>query len=323
MLDAHGLFQVIQDQLAQVEQSLLSIVSASGGIVADINTNLVQAGGKRLRPALYLLSARSGAAEAAVVIPMATALELIHMATLVHDDVIDEAAIRRGLPTANARWGNQTAVLTGDYLFARAFATVAGYASSAMLTLLAEVVSAMCEGEITQKNSTFDYRQSEEDYEARIAKKTANFMAACCRLGAMAAAAPPDVADALWQYGYNLGLAFQVTDDVLDITASEAQIGKPAGNDLREGVITLPVLYALAHSPYREELAACLRRRDTSEEAVSRCLEIIRACGAVAYSYRRADAYLARAKAALPRQLPADVYQALQGLADFVGARSY
>lgn len=322
-METQNLFQTIQDQLALVEQSLLSVTAASGGIVAEINTHLVRAGGKRLRPALYLLAARSGSAPATVTLRMATALELIHMATLVHDDVIDEAATRRGQPTANTRWGNQTAILMGDYLFARAFATVAAYADTDMLLLLSEVVSTMCEGEIAQKNSIFNYQQSEADYEARIAKKTAHFMAACCRLGAMTAAVPPAVADALWQYGYNLGLAFQVTDDLLDITAPSTQIGKPAGNDLREGVITLPVLYALAHAPQREELLDCLRRRDTSAAAVARCLEIVRASDAVAYCRRRADGYLDKAKAVLPLQLPSEVRRAMYGLADFIGRRSY
>lgn len=306
-----------------MEQSLLSVTAASSGIVAEINTHLVRAGGKRLRPALYLLAARSGTAPETTALRMATALELIHMATLVHDDVIDEAATRRGQSTANTRWGNQTAILTGDYLFARAFAIVAGYADTAMLSLLSEVVSTMCEGEIIQKNNAFNYQQSEADYEARIAKKTADFIAACCRLGAMTAAAPSAVAEALWQYGHNLGMAFQLTDDLLDITASSAQIGKPAGNDLREGVITLPVLYALAHAPRREALRDCLRRRDVSAAAVAQCLDIVRASDAVAYCRRRVDGYLTQARAALPSYLPSEVRCAMYRLTDFVGRRGY
>jgi len=318
------MFETINGQLAQVEAELQVVTESQARFIKEIGQHLVQAGGKRIRPALYLLCAQGCAKNETNPIPMAVALELIHMATLVHDDVIDHAATRRNRPTANARWGNHASVLTGDYLFSKAFSLIAlEYDNKQMMKVLADVICSMCEGEILQHQEAFCARQTEAAYYVRIAKKTADFIAASCELGALVAGhAEADVA-ALRHFGYALGMAFQITDDILDVTATAAQIGKPAGNDLRQGIITLPAIYALEHSPYRAELAAMIAGKAMSEEAVCRGVEIIQTCAAVEYAYSKADEYLAAAKQAIPACLPAEVRQSLTAVADFVAQREF
>ena len=317
-------FDVIQADLAEVEQELLSTIKTPVSRAQDISAHLVQAGGKRLRPALYLLCARGGRRYDPVSsTALAVGLELIHMATLVHDDVIDNASTRRKRPTANVLWGNHQSVLTGDYLFAKAFSTISTHFENRVMKLLSEMVCALCEGEILQAAGAFDPEQTEDEYRVRVAKKTADFLAVSCQLGAMSAGMPPDDVQALWRYGYALGMAFQVTDDILDVTASAEQLGKPVGNDLRQGIITLPVIYALQHSSRREELRELILKQDLDDADVQRGLEIVHATDAVSYSYQEVNRYLDEARAALPGAVTPEAKDALLAVVDFIGARDY
>ncbi|SHI31284.1 heptaprenyl diphosphate synthase [Propionispora hippei DSM 15287] len=319
------MFDIVQNDLVTLETELLSVVQSPVKLISDIGTHLTQAGGKRLRPALYLLCAKSRAeadtAERAI--PMAVAIELIHMATLVHDDVIDEAATRRGQITANARWGNHSSVLAGDYLFAKAFSLISGLVNNNMLKILAEVICSMCEGEIIQNKDIYNPQQTEEEYLVRIAKKTADFLAASCVLGGMTAELSETELAALRCYGYSLGMAFQITDDILDVTASSEQLGKPAGNDLRQGIVTLPVIYALQHSADREELRSIVTERNMADGQVARGLEIMHGTKAVEYCYSRVDDYLNEARQCLPASLPEEIRETLITIADYVGLRNY
>lgn len=254
---------------------------------------------------------------------MAVAIELIHMATLVHDDVIDSAATRRGRPTANSRWGNHSSVLTGDYLWAKAFSTIASSADKSMLKILTDVISSMCEGEIVQLREAFNPEQDEADYRQRVAQKTADFIAASCELGALSGGL--DEADVVQarEYGFALGMAFQITDDILDITASAEQLGKPVGNDLRQGIVTLPTIYALKTSFHRDELRNIIEKQNMSDEDVRRGLEIVHETDAVEYSYQQVSRYLQHARNSLPLTFRAPVREALLAVADFVGLRKY
>ncbi|CUH93965.1 Heptaprenyl diphosphate synthase component 2 [Propionispora sp. 2/2-37] len=317
------MFDIVQHDLVTLEAELLAMVQSPVELISSIGKHLAKAGGKRLRPALYLICAKSSPQQLAKSIPMAVAIEMIHMATLVHDDVIDEAETRRGIPTANSRWGNQSSVLTGDYLFAKAFSLIADHVNSGMLKVLAEVICSMAEGEIIQNKEIYNPNQSEADYLVRIAKKTADFLAASCELGALTAEVPEADVRALRRYGYNLGMAFQITDDILDVTASSVQLGKPAGNDLRQGIITLPVIYALQHSAQKDELHHIVIERNMSDEQVNRGLEIIHETGAVEYCYGKVDGYLSEAKAAIPDTFADEVRQALLAIAAFVSLREY
>lgn len=317
------MFAPVQAELVAVEEELASIISSKVGLVTDIGGHLLRAGGKRLRPALYILCAKSGRPDPVGLVPVAAAIELIHMATLVHDDVIDNAATRRGLATANARWGNLVTVLAGDYLFAKAFSLIAVHGGSRALEILTGTICAICEGEISQAEALFNPSQTEDGYLARIGQKTAGFIAASCELGALSAGLSAGDAAALRDYGYAMGMAFQITDDLLDLTASSEQIGKPAGNDLRQGVLTLPVIYALQHSAQREELRNIIAAREMTDENVKRGIAIVHATDAVEYCYRQANDYLAAARRKLPASLPAEVGKTLGDIADFVGLRKY
>lgn len=316
------IFEIVQNDLLALENELLSIVHSSVDLITDISSHLVRAGGKRLRPALYLICARNSRVSADKLLPVAAAIELIHMATLVHDDVIDNATTRRGIPTANTRWGNHKSVLSGDYLFAKAFSIIATQVNSRMLKVLTDVICSMCEGEIMQLKDAFNPNQSESEYFGRIAQKTADFIAASCELGGISAELSSKDIEALRQYGYSIGMAFQITDDILDITSSSEQIGKPAGNDLRQGIVTLPIIYALTHSSHSAELKNIVLTRDMSDEQVKSGLAIIHSTDAIDYSYRCAAKYLQEACAVLPASLSLAARETLMSIADFVGLRN-
>jgi len=317
------IFGIVQEDIKAVEKELYSIIQSPVDLVNDISVHLVQAGGKRLRPALFLLCARGGNPNQSELLPMAVALELIHMATLVHDDVIDNAATRRGRPTANARWGNHSSVLTGDYLWAKAFSAIAVGTKQNMLKILTDVISNMCEGEIVQLREAFNADQDEADYRLRVAQKTADFIAASCEIGALYGGLDERDVVQVREYGYAIGMAFQITDDILDITASAEQLGKPVGNDLRQGIVTLPAIYALKTSPCRDELRNIVVNQNMSDEEVSRGLEILHETGAVEYSYAQVNNYLQHARNSLPKTLNGPVRQALIAVTDFVGLRKY
>jgi heptaprenyl diphosphate synthase len=316
------MFHIVENEMAIFEEELYSVINSPANLLEDIGDHLRQAGGKRLRPALYLICAKS-CANKKVLMPMAVAIEMIHMATLVHDDVIDNAETRRGMPTANIRWGNHVAVLAGDYLFAKAFSAIANHVSCSMLQVLTDVISSLCEGEIEQFKFSFNPAVTEKQYLRRIAKKTADLIAASCQLGGLSAGFATDEVAALQRYGYCIGMAFQITDDLLDITASADQVGKPVGNDLGQGIVTMPAIYALAHSEHKAELAEIISKTEISPAEIQRGLEIIHTCGAVEYSCRAVDSYLNEAKSVLPACLSAIVKETLIDIADYIGRRDY
>lgn len=319
------MFDVINDDLGHLEEKLLEAVAAPDELVTEVGTHLVTSGGKRLRPALCLLSAHGGPAfDLAHTMPLATALELIHTASLVHDDVIDKADTRRGAPTANTKWDNKIAILAGDYIFARAFhlVTEGGYGDH-VSGRLAWLVGNLSVGEIIQDKEMYRASRDEADYYNRIQKKTADFLEICCELGARVGGMPQDEADALAQYGHDIGMAFQITDDLLDISQTSEQIGKPVGSDIRQGIITLPVLRALHESDDRDELLAIVTNPSMTDKDVERALDIVKATDGIAFAKAKADEYLAHAKAILPASLPADIKDAYEQVADFIGDRDF
>src|SRR5690242_16285948 len=206
--------------------------------------DLFEAGGKRLRPALVLLAARCGKYEAERVIPAAMAVEVTHAATLVHDDVIDRSAMRRGRPTVAASLGDEPAIVIGDFYFAKAYESAAATGVSDVVDILARAVMGICAGELRQQGIRYRYSTGVDEYMSRIESKTAVLLAACCDIGALLGELRPEQRDALRDYGRELGLAFQIADDVLDYTGTEGEVGKPLGHDLVEGFATLPMMLA-------------------------------------------------------------------------------
>ena len=321
----NDMFDVIQADLEVLEAALAEAISSETALIADIGTHLVSSGGKRLRPALFLLAARGGASfDRARAMPIAVALELIHTASLVHDDVIDEADTRRGAATTNAKWGNQIAILSGDYIFARAFKLIAEKEyDSSIYVKLAQLVCTLSEGEILQDHTVYQVPKSERVYYERIRKKTADFLEVCCELGAMIGGM--SVADTanMAQYGQAIGMAFQITDDLLDFRQTSEHIGKPAGRDLAQGFVTLPVIRALAvlDAQKREELTALVTNPKMTEEEVAHALDIVRMTDGLDYAQAQADAYLERAKEALPETLDTRIRETCLMAADFIGRR--
>ncbi len=319
------MFDVIKSDLERLEDSLLDAVAADNELVTEIGTHLASAGGKRIRPALCLLAAHGGKDFSLdKTIPLATALELIHTASLVHDDVIDESDTRRGIPTANAKWGNQISILSGDFIFARAFRLIAendygNYVSRR----LAELVCNLSIGEIIQDRQMYQACSDLDNYYDRISKKTADFLEICCELGGIVSGMSRDDTGKLAAYGHAIGMAFQITDDLLDIMETTEQIGKPAGNDIKQGIVTLPVIRALSVSPSRDELKYILTSPDMSDEMASRALEIVRLTDGASYAQEKADAYLKEATAVLPDSLPDDIGEAFEMVADFIGERNF
>lgn len=322
---SNQMFDVIKGDLEVLEQGLQEAVTSTNDLVTEVGMHIVTSGGKRIRPALCLLSARGGQSfELSHVLPLAEALELIHTASLVHDDVIDEADTRRGAATANARWNNQVAILSGDYIFARAFTLIAeeGY-DPYVSKRLADLVCNLSVGEIIQDHAVYQASRGMEDYYERIQKKTADFLEICCELGGMVGGMDREEMKKLAEYGHCIGMAFQITDDLLDIEQTAEIIGKPAGNDIRQGIVTLPVIRALETSPDAEELERIVTDMEMTDEMVERALEIVKATDGVDFAKAKADEYLARAKAALPEGLPDAIREAYEMVADFIGDRDF
>lgn len=322
---SNQMFDVIKSDLEVLEQGLQEAVTSTNELVTEVGLHIVTSGGKRIRPALCLLSAHGGRSfDLSHVLPLAEALELIHTASLVHDDVIDEADTRRGTATANARWNNQVAILSGDYIFARAFTLIAEEGYDAHVSKrLATLVCNLSVGEIIQDNAIYQASRGMDDYYERIQKKTADFLEICCELGAMVGGMDKEEVAKLGEYGHCIGMAFQITDDLLDIEQTTEKIGKPAGNDIRQGIVTLPVIRALEVSPDAKELESIVTDMDMTDEMVERALAIVKATDGVDFAKDKADAYLARAKAALPENLPADIREAYEMVADFIGDRDF
>ena len=277
-------------------------------------------GGKRLRPILFLISARAGgSSEYEKLLPLAAAIELIHTASLVHDDILDASKVRRGVSTANAKYGAQIAVLIGDYLFAKAFQFVSdGHYGDEVANILSRLVKDLCIGEIKQDRSLFVIPTLTEYYE-RIRLKTAIFLSSCCRLGALTAGFDRSTVDALTSYGMSLGLAFQITDDLLDFFGDEKLTGKRLGGDLKSGVITLPILRALDSKELRE----LVTRENISDVEINRAIEIVRASDAFTYCRRRAEAHADAARFILPSTIEPTIGKILEQAAAFIVERTW
>jgi len=310
----------IRARLEEVEAALEKAVRADSDLLAETSQYLLAAGGKRFRPMLVLLSAYFGDPADPRLIPGSVSIELVHLATLYHDDVIDEADSRRGIPSVNSRWDNTVAILTGDYLFARA-SEISTELGTDICALLARTIATLCDGQIREVESAGNVGQSERAYMEIIRRKTGALIATSCRLGGMLSDAPAPYLDVLEGFGEALGLAFQLSDDIMDITATQLELGKEPGVDLREGVYTLPVLHALGHGDRREELEELLAGGPPDGERLDRALEIVRGDESLDHARAAVLAEVERAQA-LARRLPAGPARtALVQLAEFLAVR--
>lgn len=317
------LFNQINADLQRVEKELLKFVETDYPVLCDSSVHLLSAGGKRLRPAFTLLAGKFYGYSLDNLLPVAMALELIHMATLVHDDVVDASLTRRGRPTVKTNWGNIVSIQTGDYLFAKSLELISQIDNPEVSRILAEVSIEMCQGEIQQIKSSFDIRQNYKQYYYRIKRKTSLLIAASCKLGGLVCGAPKRDIWALGAYGHCLGMAFQIVDDVLDITARQSELGKPIGGDIRQGIMTLPMIIALEISPQRERLRMLLGKTAKSDAEVHETIEIIVASGAIGESMRWVDLYVLKAKKHLQELPRVATRKALEELAEFIRVRKF
>jgi heptaprenyl diphosphate synthase len=268
--------QSLSPLLQAVEARLQEMGSDQAGALGVYAGHMIRAGGKRLRPLLVILCSGIDDPVCQPLIDIATAAELIHTASLIHDDILDQAATRRGIPTLNRLQGNHTAVLAGDLLFATAFGLLARAHCSGALAVMTDAIRDMCQAEIEQKEALFQFSVTEGMYLSRIEKKTASLLAACCSAGALAGGQAPEAVASLAAYGRNLGLCFQITDDLLDFTGDSATLGKPSGSDLAQGILTLPVIYLLNNIAFEQGSEIAIERHPTPNPDQARLQEIAR-----------------------------------------------
>ena len=311
----------VDAELRELERRLLDVGRGGHPTFQAAVRHLFSSPGKLLRPTLVFLSARFGThPDREVVLNLAQSLELVHTASLVHDDIVDRADVRRNVPTVNAMSGNDAALIVGDYLFAKAYALAAVLPKPEVIAIVAQTVFALCDGELNEV--TMERRlPSEEMYLERIELKTASLYAACCQGAALLTEAEPEHVAALGAFGTNLGLAFQITDDVLDVAGDEKDFGKTVGRDLAEGMPTLPMIYAVRENGHRPDLAQRIVATDKSEAEVRELLTIIRQSSGVERARQRALAFHDAAMQALDTLPARPERDALRDVADFVVSR--
>src|SRR6266567_1490172 len=285
-------------------------------------SDLFAAGGKRIRPALVLLAARIDIYDLARLTPAAMAVELTHAATLVHDDVIDRATVRRGRPTVAARLGDEPAIVVGDFYFAKAYEQAANTQSPEVVTILAGAVMKICAGEVRQQAIRHLYETTTDEYMQRIEAKTATLLAACCEIGALLGGLDPGTRAHLRDYGRLLGLAFQIADDVLDYTGTEDEVGKPIGHDVAEGFATLPLMLAIEEGPVARRLSALLRSgRELSGNEAEQVVAIVRSSRGPQRAIERARSLAADAQRELVTIDGGEAVKTLSALAAYVVTR--
>lgn len=324
-LTAREIFDLIQDDLDQVEKKITLESVASVDAVTAIGQYLQSAGGKRLRPSLLLLSAKLVGSAGPCAIQLGAVVEMIHAATLVHDDVIDAAQTRRGRQSTNIKWGNHTCVLAGDWLYMQAFQIALRERNFQILDLLIGLTQMMVEGELLQLERIGRIDVTEADCMELVDRKTACLFSVCAKLGALAGGADPAMQEQLAEYAWNLGMAFQLVDDVLDFTAREKTLGKPVGGDLREGKVTLPLVYALdqASADERRLVENILRRRDYDEVSFTRILALIEKYNGIDRVKERAQAFTEKSRRIIG-EFPESPYQrALLSVTELVTERDH
>jgi len=313
-------FDLVRDDLALVEDELARRSDTAFPAVSEIAAYLLGGGGKRLRPALLLLSANYAGRKDRSAIRLAAVVELLHSATLIHDDVIDSAGTRRGRPSANARWGNHRSVLTGDWLYMQSFQMALEERNFHILDILIDLTQKMVEGELIQLEKIGRIDVTEEDALRLATYKTACLFSGCARLGAVLGRLEDEEEQALAEYGRNAGLAFQLVDDLLDFTASAQQLGKPVLSDLKEGKVTLPLIYAMenGHREARELVARVLAEKEFDSVRPETIVSLVHDSGALERARCLAQDYARRAKACLNGHRDSEYAQALATLPDFI-----
>lgn len=324
-LTSKEVFDLVRSDLQKVEEEFCLQTVSSVRPITQIGQYLQVSGGKRLRPALVLLSAKLCGYGGPAAIRLGAVVELIHTATLVHDDIIDEADTRRGRPSTNSRWGNHISVLAGDWLYMQAFNVALAERNFKILDLLIGLTQVMVEGELLQLNSLRKMDVTEDDYLELAYRKTACLFSACLRLGAVLGGRCEDEELKLGSYGINLGLAFQLIDDVLDFTSSEEVLGKPIGSDLREGKVTLPLIYLLKKCRPEEakKVSLVLEEGGFGSVTFGEILELMDRHGTLQAARQKAQQFAEQAKCSLDIFPDSQYKDALRSLPEFLVDREF
>ena len=307
----------IQEDLEKVGNELRSVSKVDFSWLSELLGYSLSAGGKRIRPALTLFSGKFHNYNLDYLLPMAISVELMHTATLVHDDAIDKSLVRRSRPTVNKVWGEDTAVLLGDYLFAKAGEYCANTQNLHVIKLFAQTLATISAGELNQIFDAFNLEQTRQHYLQRISSKTASLFSLATESGAILSQAPEKSVEALKEYGYNLGIAFQIVDDILDFIGSEEEIGKPTGSDLAQGTLTLPAMFILERYPEDNPVKRLFQSKD-KERNIKLAIELVHNSSIIDECYEVASDYCAKACHNLSLLPDGANRQALENLADYV-----
>jgi octaprenyl-diphosphate synthase len=307
-------------ELRAVEEAIGDEIDSPVALIHEMGEFIAGAGGKRLRPILLLMAARLAGYRGPRAVRMGCVVELLHTATLIHDDVVDQAPLRRGRPSANARWGDDASILVGDHLYSKSFALMVQDGDAQVLETLARATVSMTEAEVFQLERKRNGTTGEADYLRIITQKTASFMSACCRIGGLLGRCGPEHVEGLTRYGLDIGIAFQISDDSLDFVADQARLGKAIGADLKEGKRTLPLITTLdrANSPERAHIQRLLRSHALDPDEIEEIRRLVAKYGGVEYALERAHEYARTAKQALGPFADSEDKQTLALIADFV-----
>ncbi|HIE17284.1 MAG TPA: polyprenyl synthetase family protein [Dehalococcoidia bacterium] len=318
-MELNDIYRLIEDELEEVEQSLEVVADVDSPLLAELLKYTLKGGGKRIRPALTLLAGKFHLYDSALLIPMAVAIELLHTATLVHDDIVDGSPVRRGKPTVSRAWGENKALLLGDYLFAKAGSLAASTGNLRIIKLFSQTLMAISSGELAQISVSFDLPGARECYFNWISAKTASLFATATESGAVLSRSPEATVQALKDYGHNFGMAFQIVDDVLDFIGEEVELGKPVGSDLGEGIATLPSILFLESHPEDSLIRGVFGKRNA--ESVPLAVDAIRRSPAIDECLALASDFCARACRALDKLPDNNFRQALLDLASYIVQR--
>lgn len=314
-------YETLEDDLAVIEEKIEEVLISSSPTLQNSAVHYLRSGGKRLRPMLVLLCAKYGDDRKTVIKNVACALELIHMASLIHDDVIDDAETRRGRMTVKEKWDNKVAMYTGDYILAKSLELLTQLEDPEAHKLFAHTMVQLSIGEIEQIRDKYNFNQPIIAYFRRIKRKTALLIAACCKLGAMAAGCDRNVAETLYRFGYYAGMAFQITDDILDFVATEKTLGKPAGEDLLQGNITLPVFFALRNEQLKRQIMQVHGQMERQE--LEEVIRAIKASGAIKQAYAVCEYYIKRAEEMIDNLPAHPVNSYLRKILQFIAKRDH
>ena len=317
----NSIYEPVKDDLEEVEAGLKTITEVKPKWLSQLLYHSLESKGKRIRPALVLLSGRFYNYDLNSLMPMAVALEVLHSATLVHDDAVDHSAKRRGRPTINKVWGEDKAILLGDYLLAKAEDMVGDTNIIRVVKLFAQTIMTLASGELGQSFSAFNLKQTREQYINRIAAKTSSLIMLATESGAILSQAPEGSVMALKEYGYNLGLAFQVVDDILDFAGDEAILGKPTGSDLSEGTLTLPSMMIMESYPGDNPVRRIFQKEGDKKENIKLAIDLARSSGAIEKCYEVARIYADRARQSLMMLPDNPARKSLENLAEYVVQR--